>query len=104
MEERQYGYELTTQGYYYDLLHPVPVNVLEGRILGQQRSPIPAFIRKPGVDYGPAPDTPSTPAVTPPAGQDEGTQWPSIADPPSAGEQDLPGRAKSGQRCTPCVL
>ncbi len=30
----------------------MPVNVLEGRIMGDVKKPITAFVRKPGVDYG----------------------------------------------------
>jgi hypothetical protein len=54
VEEQDYEYELNTRGYYYELTPPVPVNVTEGRILGQVKKPITAFVRKPGVDYGPA--------------------------------------------------
>jgi hypothetical protein len=50
-----YRYALKTRGYYYELADPVPVNVLEGRIMGDVKKPIVAFVRKPGVDYGPAP-------------------------------------------------
>ena len=50
-----YHYALKTRGYYYELTEPVPVNVLEGRIMGEVKKPIVAFVRKPGVDYGPAP-------------------------------------------------
>ena len=33
-EPRKFGYEMTTRGYYYELRPPVPVNVLEGRVMG----------------------------------------------------------------------
>ena len=49
----KYRYALTTRGYYYELATPVPVNVLEGRIMGDVKKPITAYVRKPGVDYGP---------------------------------------------------
>jgi hypothetical protein len=52
---RRYEYELTTRGYYYDLRPPLPMMVLEGRIMGQTREPPAAYVRKPGVDYGPLP-------------------------------------------------
>jgi hypothetical protein len=52
VDEERYGYELTTRGYYYQLRKPVPVNVLEGRIMGELKKPIEAYVRKPGVDYG----------------------------------------------------
>ena len=31
---------------------PLPVNVLEGRIMGKLEAPITSLVRKPGVDYG----------------------------------------------------
>jgi hypothetical protein len=46
-----YRYQLTTRGYYYDLGEPIPVEVLEGRIMGDVKKPITAYVRKPGVDY-----------------------------------------------------
>ena len=39
---RRYEYALTTRGYYYELRPPVPVNVLEGRVLGAAKKPITA--------------------------------------------------------------
>ena len=56
-----YRYELKTRGYYYELDEPVPVNVLEGRVMGAVKQPITAYVRKPGVDYSDVPsDGPST--------------------------------------------
>jgi len=57
-----YRYELKTRGYYYELDEPVPVNVLEGRIMGAVKKPITAYVRKPGVDYSDvdAPDATAT--------------------------------------------
>jgi hypothetical protein len=55
VDGQRYGYALSTRGYYYQLVDPVPVDVLEGRIMGQAKQPIAAYVRKPGVDYGPAP-------------------------------------------------
>jgi hypothetical protein len=52
---RRYEYVLTTRGYYFDLRPPVPVTVLEGRVLGTAKEPIKQYVRKPGVDYGPPP-------------------------------------------------
>jgi hypothetical protein len=46
-----YHYALKTRGYYYELDNPVPMNVLEGRIMGDVKKPITAFVRKPGIDY-----------------------------------------------------
>jgi hypothetical protein len=53
VDGEKYRYALTTRGYYYELANPVPVNVLEGRIMGDVKKPITAYVRKPGVDYGP---------------------------------------------------
>ncbi len=49
----RYEYSQTTRGYYYDLRPPMPITVLEGRVLGAAREPIRQLVRKPGVDYGP---------------------------------------------------
>jgi hypothetical protein len=55
VDGQSYRYALKTRGYYYELQHPVPVNVLEGRVMGAVKKPIAAYVRKPGVDYGPPP-------------------------------------------------
>ncbi len=55
-DDKDYPYELTTRGYYYELRPPVPVVVLEGRIMGAVKKPVTAYVRKPGVDYGPDTD------------------------------------------------
>jgi hypothetical protein len=52
---RRYEYSLRTRGYYYDLRPPMPITVLEGRVLGAAKEPIRQLVRKPGVDYGPPP-------------------------------------------------
>jgi hypothetical protein len=58
VDNKRYAYELRTRGYYYELLNPVPVEVFEGRVMGQVKKPITAFVRKPGVDYSaPAPSS-----------------------------------------------
>jgi hypothetical protein len=59
-----YRYALETRGYYYELRDPVPVDVLEGRIMGEVKKPITAFMRKPGVDYSEAPSTGDAAAST----------------------------------------
>jgi hypothetical protein len=56
--ERRFGYELSTRGYYYELTPPLPVNVLEGRIVGTLKKPTTGFVRKPGVIYQAAETTP----------------------------------------------
>jgi hypothetical protein len=55
VDGESYHYAIKTRGYYYELDHPVPVNVLEGRIMGEVKKPIAAFLRKPGIDYAAAP-------------------------------------------------
>jgi hypothetical protein len=52
VEDKDYEYELNTRGYYYELTPPVPVNVTEGKVMGQVKKPIKDYVRKPGVDYG----------------------------------------------------
>jgi hypothetical protein len=67
-----YHYAIKTRGYYYELADPVSVNVLEGRIMGEVKKPIVAFVRKPGVDYGAAPavgDAAASTAITAPGGE-----------------------------------
>jgi lipoprotein-anchoring transpeptidase ErfK/SrfK len=56
VDGKDYEYELDTRGYYYELDPPVNVDVLEGRIMGEVKKPITAYVRKPGVDYGAAAD------------------------------------------------
>jgi hypothetical protein len=68
VDGQTYRYAIKTRGYYYELANPVPVNVLDGRIMGEVKKPVTAFVRKPGIDYGPAPavgDAASTGAATP---------------------------------------
>jgi hypothetical protein len=55
VDDQTYRYAIKTRGYYYELANPVPVNVLEGRVMGEVKKPITAYVRKPGVDYGPDP-------------------------------------------------
>jgi len=47
-----YKYQIKTRGYYYELPEPIAINVLEGKIMGEVKKPITAYVRKPGVDYG----------------------------------------------------
>jgi hypothetical protein len=69
-----YRYELKTRGYYYELAEPIAVDVSEGRIMGQVKRPITAYLRKPGVDYSDVPSSSDAAASTaagaaaPPAG------------------------------------
>ena len=54
---------LPSRGYYFRLEPPLPVNVLEGTILGKQRRPITTYYPKAGVKYppGPLPVPPDSP-------------------------------------------
>ena len=42
---------LPTRGFYYELDPPLPVEVLEGRILGARDKPLTGYQRKPGITY-----------------------------------------------------
>ena len=52
VEGEVYKYAIKTRGYYYELPEPITVTVLEGKIMGEVKKPITAYVRKPGVDYG----------------------------------------------------
>ena len=51
VDGQHYAFELKTRGYYYELLHPIPITVSEGRIMGAVKAPVAAYVRKVGVDY-----------------------------------------------------
>ena len=51
VDDETYRFALETRGYYYELQKPVPVNVTEGRVMGQVKKPIVDYVRKTGVDY-----------------------------------------------------
>jgi len=48
-EEFEIG--LSTRGYYYEMTPPIPVNVLEGNIRGEQKKPIEELVKKPSAVY-----------------------------------------------------
>ena len=52
VEGEVYKYQIKTRGYYYELREPIAVNVIEGKVMGEVKKPITAYVRKPGVDYG----------------------------------------------------
>ena len=53
--ETVYEMRIPSRGYAYYLDPPLPVNVLEGNIMGDQKKPIIGYVPKPGVKYpGPA--------------------------------------------------
>jgi hypothetical protein len=49
-----YEMRLPSRGFYYELDPPLPVEVLEGRIMGERQKPIAGYVRKPGVVYATA--------------------------------------------------
>jgi hypothetical protein len=51
VDDEVYKYAIKTRGYYYELENPVPVIVNEGKIMGEVKKPITAYVRKPGVEY-----------------------------------------------------
>ncbi len=50
---RTFTIRLHTRGYYYTLYDPIPVEVTEGRIRGEQKSPIEVYMPVPGEHYDP---------------------------------------------------
>jgi hypothetical protein len=52
IEEDTFEISLDTRGYKYELVAPVDVEVLRGRVRGKQRKPIETYMPKPGVEYG----------------------------------------------------
>jgi hypothetical protein len=61
-EDMVYEMRVPSRGYVYQLDPPLPVNVLEGNILGDQKTPILGYVPKPGVKYpGPPPPAPDSP-------------------------------------------
>ncbi len=53
IDDREYTISVNDRGYYYHLHEPIPVHVLEGRILGDRQNPIERYMPKPGAEYGP---------------------------------------------------
>jgi len=64
-KEDVFEVRMPTRGYYYRLEPPLPVNVLEGNIIGKARKPITSYMPKPGVKYppGPVPSPSDSPAA-----------------------------------------
>jgi hypothetical protein len=57
-----YEMRLPSRGFIFQLDPPLPVNVLEGNIMGDQKKPILGYVPKPGVKYpGPPPPAPDSP-------------------------------------------
>src|SRR6185369_17671499 len=58
-KETVYEMRIPSRGYVYQLDPPLPVNVLEGNIMGDQKKPIIGYVPKPGIRYpGPPPPAP----------------------------------------------
>jgi hypothetical protein len=57
--EMVYEMRLPSRGYVFQLDPPLPVNVLEGDIKGEQKKPIIGYVPKPGVTYPPGPPPPA---------------------------------------------
>ncbi|HXU61463.1 MAG TPA: L,D-transpeptidase [Polyangia bacterium] len=85
-----YRFALTTRGYYYELKEPVPVEVLEGRIMGQVKQPIVAFVRKPGVKYAPAPSVGDAETSTTASARPAETNPPEAAAPEATASDGAP--------------
>jgi hypothetical protein len=61
-EDMVYEMRIPSRGYVYMLDPPLPVNVLEGNIMGDQKTPIIGYVPKPGIKYpGPPPPAPDSP-------------------------------------------
>ncbi|HVZ73556.1 MAG TPA: hypothetical protein VHJ20_14355 [Polyangia bacterium] len=61
-EDMVYEMRVPSKGFVYVLDPPLPVNVLEGNIMGDQKTPIIGYVPKPNVKYpGPPPPAPDSP-------------------------------------------
>ncbi|MSP61382.1 MAG: hypothetical protein EXR72_13755 [Myxococcales bacterium] len=54
-KEDVYEMRLPSRGFWYEFDPPIPVNVLEGNILGKAKKPITIYVPKPEVEYPPGP-------------------------------------------------
>ncbi|MCP4679119.1 MAG: hypothetical protein GY854_27235 [Deltaproteobacteria bacterium] len=52
-EDIEYTISIGNKGYLYELVEPVPVEVLPGFILGRHKSPIEHYMPRPKAEYGP---------------------------------------------------
>jgi hypothetical protein len=67
-----YEMRLPSRGFYYELDPPLPVEVLEGRIMGDRQKPLSGYLRKPGVVYATAKPPPASDSPESRAGGGEG--------------------------------
>jgi hypothetical protein len=71
-DDSVYEMRIPSRGYVYVLDPPLPVNVLEGNIMGDQKTPILGYVPKPGVKYpGPPPAAPDSPEAKAGGGGEE---------------------------------
>ena len=84
VDGRAYDYGFATRGYYYQLKDPIPVEVVEGRVMGVVKKPITAYVRKAGVDYADADEGDGAAAVA-------------LGDPRARAAAEARGRAR-GER------
>ena len=59
---------IPSRGYIYELDPPLPVNVLEGEIKGEQKKPIIGYVPEPWAKYPPGPPPPAPEAADAKAG------------------------------------
>jgi hypothetical protein len=71
-KEDVYEMRLPTRGYRFVLDPPLPLNVLEGNVIGKQKKPVTTYVPKPGVVYppGPLPIPPDSPEARAGGGDD----------------------------------
>jgi hypothetical protein len=71
-KEDVYEMRLPTRGYRFVLDPPLPLNVLEGNLMGERKKPITTYVPKPGVAYppGPMPVPPDSPEARAGGGDD----------------------------------
>ena len=62
---RVFEMRIPSRGYIYVLDPPLPVEVLEGDIKGEQKKPILGYVPKPGIKYPPGPPPPAPDAPKP---------------------------------------
>jgi hypothetical protein len=71
-KDQVYEMKIPSRGYVYQLDPPLPVNVLEGNIMGDQKKPIIGYVPKPGIRYpGPPPPAPDSPEARAGGGGEE---------------------------------
>ena len=71
-DDTVYEMRIPSRGYVYVLDPPLPVNVLEGNILGDQKTPILGYVPKPNVKYpGPPPPAPDNAREAKAGGEEE---------------------------------